>query len=63
MFIQGVIKPDVVFFGEQLSDSFWLFPTHMERADLVVVMGTSLEVCYSYDVPVHIGYTQNIIYT
>jgi NAD-dependent deacetylase sirtuin 3 len=41
---QGVIKPDIVFFGEQLPERFWLHMADMPVADLLIVMGTSLEV-------------------
>ncbi|KAM3918123.1 NAD-dependent protein deacetylase sirtuin-3-like [Leptodactylus fuscus] len=40
----GVIKPDIVFFGEQLPARFFLHLTDFPRADLLFVMGTSLEV-------------------
>ncbi|KAF7233803.1 hypothetical protein EG68_11041 [Paragonimus skrjabini miyazakii] len=40
----NVIKPDIVFFGENLPDSFWKYKTDVLNADLVFVMGTSLEV-------------------
>ena len=42
--MQGVIKPDVVFFGEDLPAKFWSFAVDFARADLLLVMGTSLEV-------------------
>ncbi|XP_033913316.2 NAD-dependent protein deacetylase sirtuin-3-like isoform X1 [Acipenser ruthenus] len=41
---KGVIKPDVVFFGEELPQCFFLYLTDFPLADLLVVMGTSLEV-------------------
>lgn len=40
----GIVKPDIVFFGESLPESFFrnrLVPT---TADLIIVMGTSLSV-------------------
>lgn len=40
----GVIKPDIVFFGEQLPGQFYNFVTELPLAQLLVVMGTSLEV-------------------
>ncbi|KAA3681991.1 NAD-dependent deacetylase sirtuin 3 [Paragonimus westermani] len=40
----NVIKPDIVFFGENLPDSFWKYKTDVLNTDLVFVMGTSLEV-------------------
>lgn len=41
---RGVVKPDIVFFGENLPRRFWLHINDLSRADLLFVMGTSLEV-------------------
>jgi len=41
---KGVIKPDIIFFGEQLPERFWLHMVDMPAADLLIIMGTSLEV-------------------
>ncbi|KAM3726017.1 NAD-dependent protein [Dirofilaria immitis] len=42
---EGVMKPDIVFFGEDLSDDFHEKMTEdRERVDLVVVIGSSLKV-------------------
>ena len=43
---QGVIKPDIVFFGEMLPTRFYMFMADMPQADLLIIMGTSLEVEY-----------------
>lgn len=41
----GVIKPDIVFYGEDLPDTFYrLKDRDFQVADCVIVMGTSLEV-------------------
>ncbi|XP_057883090.1 NAD-dependent protein deacetylase sirtuin-3, mitochondrial isoform X2 [Melospiza melodia melodia] len=40
----GVVKPDIVFFGEQLPPRFLLHLTDFPMADLLFVIGTSLEV-------------------
>ncbi|XP_074740858.1 NAD-dependent protein deacetylase sirtuin-3, mitochondrial isoform X1 [Strix uralensis] len=40
----GVIKPDIVFFGEELPQRFFLHMTDFPTADLLFVIGTSLEV-------------------
>ncbi|CAL8080674.1 unnamed protein product [Calicophoron daubneyi] len=40
----GVIKPDIVFFGENLPARFWKYKIDLLQTDLVLVMGTSLEV-------------------
>jgi len=40
----GLIKPDIVFFGELLPDSFFEKVQRITEADLVIVMGTSLQV-------------------
>ncbi|XP_048342357.1 NAD-dependent protein deacetylase sirtuin-3, mitochondrial isoform X2 [Sphaerodactylus townsendi] len=40
----GIIKPDIVFFGEELPHRFFLHVTDFPMADLLFVIGTSLEV-------------------
>lgn len=40
----GIVKPDVVFFGEALPKRFFQYFFDFPRADLLIVMGTSLEV-------------------
>jgi len=41
----GNVKPDIVFFGESLPDRFYkLLRTDVREADLLLVMGTSLQV-------------------
>ncbi len=40
----GLIKPDVVFFGEGLPIKFMQHACDIKQADLVVIMGTSLKV-------------------
>ncbi|RMZ97874.1 NAD-dependent deacetylase sirtuin- mitochondrial, partial [Brachionus plicatilis] len=41
----GVIKPDVVFFGDKLPDNFYdHHENDFQTADCIIVMGTSLEV-------------------
>jgi len=42
---RGLVKPDIVFFGENLPDRFFdLAKTDFPKADLLIVMGTSLTV-------------------
>lgn len=41
---KGVVKPDVVFFGEELPRHFFKYLQDFPLADLLVIMGTSLEV-------------------
>lgn len=41
---KGVIKPDIVFFGEELPHHFFKYLTDFPLADLLIIMGTSLEV-------------------
>ncbi|XP_045888078.1 NAD-dependent protein deacetylase sirtuin-3, mitochondrial isoform X1 [Micropterus dolomieu] len=41
---KGVVKPDIVFFGEELPVHFFKYLTDFPLADLLIVMGTSLEV-------------------
>ncbi len=40
----GLVKPDIVFFGEQLPEEFHLNKTLPAAADLCIIMGTSLTV-------------------
>ncbi|KAI0118378.1 DHS-like NAD/FAD-binding domain-containing protein [Nemania sp. FL0031] len=40
----GLVKPDIVFFGEQLPNTFFSNATVPQEADLVIVVGTSLTV-------------------
>ena len=41
----GLVKPDIVFFGEQLPERFFrLAEEDLPRCDLLIVMGTSLKV-------------------
>ncbi|BDD58460.1 hypothetical protein MAP00_003738 [Monascus purpureus] len=49
----GVMKPDITFFGEDLPDEFGhrLFHHDRDRADLVIVIGTSLKVAPVAEVP------------
>ncbi|XP_061886439.1 NAD-dependent protein deacetylase sirtuin-3, mitochondrial isoform X2 [Entelurus aequoreus] len=41
---KGIIKPDIVFFGEELPVHFFKYLTDFPLADLLIIMGTSLEV-------------------
>ncbi|XP_028812967.1 NAD-dependent protein deacetylase sirtuin-3, mitochondrial isoform X2 [Denticeps clupeoides] len=41
---KGVVKPDIVFFGEELPQNFFMHLTDFPLADLLIIMGTSLEV-------------------
>ncbi|XP_057693416.1 NAD-dependent protein deacetylase sirtuin-3, mitochondrial isoform X2 [Corythoichthys intestinalis] len=40
----GVVKPDIIFFGEELPPHFFKYLTDFPFADLLIIMGTSLEV-------------------
>ncbi|CAH1787246.1 unnamed protein product [Owenia fusiformis] len=40
----GIVKPDIVFFGEDLPKRFYYYLKDFPLADLLIVMGTSLEV-------------------
>lgn len=41
----GFVKPDIVFFGEDLPNTFHtLLPKDIKNADLLMIMGTSLQV-------------------
>ncbi|XP_034115900.1 NAD-dependent protein deacetylase Sirt2 [Drosophila albomicans] len=42
---KGLVKPDIVFFGENLPSSFYTSPDEdFKDCDLLIIMGTSLEV-------------------
>lgn len=41
----GLVKPDVVFFGEALPQRFLLHVVDFPTADLLLILGTSLQVC------------------
>lgn len=41
---KGFVKPDVVMFGEALPAKFWLNLPFLKRADLLIILGTSLAV-------------------
>ncbi|XP_053655066.1 NAD-dependent protein deacetylase sirtuin-3 isoform X2 [Cherax quadricarinatus] len=41
---KGKVKPDIVFFGENLPPSFWDYHQHIHFTDLLLIIGTSLEV-------------------
>ncbi|KAI3484021.1 hypothetical protein L1887_53036 [Cichorium endivia] len=54
----GILKPDITFFGEKLSDDFdRALLADREHVDLLVVMGTSLKVAPVSDVLGHIPHT------
>lgn len=40
----GVVKPDIVFFGESLPPKFGERLTHLEECDMLIILGTSLVV-------------------
>ena len=40
----GVVKPDVVLFGESLPSDFWKSVIDFPKCDLLIIMGTSLQV-------------------
>ena len=41
---EGFVKPDIIMFGEELPKKFYLYPKDFEKCDLLLVMGTSLNV-------------------
>jgi len=42
---EGIVKPDIVFFGEMLPERFQMFADRdFEQADLLIIMGSSLVV-------------------
>ena len=43
-FCAATVKPDVVFFGEDLPQEYFLHSKDFPKADLLIIMGTSLQV-------------------
>ncbi|XP_036376092.1 NAD-dependent protein deacetylase sirtuin-3 [Megalops cyprinoides] len=43
-FCQATVKPDVVFFGEDLPQKYFLHSKDFPKADLLIIMGTSLQI-------------------
>jgi len=53
---QGILKPDVVFFGEALpQDAFWEAARRTQRCDLFIVVGSALTVYPAVDIPIYAG--------
>ena len=42
--LKNHVKPDVIFFGEHLPDSYFNYPKDFPECDLLIVCGTSLQV-------------------
>lgn len=43
-FCAATVKPDVVFFGEDLPQKYFLHTQDFPKTDLLIIMGTSLQV-------------------
>lgn len=43
-FCAGAVKPNVVFFGEDLPETYFQHAQDFPKADLLMIMGTSLKV-------------------
>ncbi|KAJ8391991.1 hypothetical protein AAFF_G00083010 [Aldrovandia affinis] len=43
-FCQATVKPDIVFFGEDLPQKYFLHSSDFPQADLLIIMGTSLQI-------------------
>ncbi|XP_049430048.1 NAD-dependent protein deacetylase sirtuin-3 [Epinephelus fuscoguttatus] len=43
-FCAATVKPDVVFFGEDLPQKYFLHTKDFRKADLLIIMGTSLQI-------------------
>lgn len=58
----GILKPDITFFGEKLSDSFdHALLADREEVDLLIVMGTSLKVAPVSEILGHIPHSTPVI--
>lgn len=47
-FCAATVKPDVVFFGEDLPQKYFLHTKDFPKADLLIIMGTSLKVSFNF---------------
>jgi NAD-dependent SIR2 family protein deacetylase len=55
MYISGVLKPDITFFGEILPDCFFkAIKQDVERCDLVIVIGTCIYIYVCDRFAVHV---------
>ena len=53
---QGILKPDVVFFGEALpQDAFCEAARRTQKCDLFIVVGSTLTVYPAADIPIYAG--------
>ncbi|KAK6318054.1 hypothetical protein J4Q44_G00113450 [Coregonus suidteri] len=43
-FCQATVKPDIVFFGEDLPEKYFQHSKDFPKADLLIIMGTSLQI-------------------
>ncbi|KAM3870312.1 NAD-dependent protein deacetylase sirtuin-3 [Diretmus argenteus] len=43
-FCAATVKPDIVFFGEDLPEKYFLHSQDFPKADLLIIMGTSLQI-------------------
>ncbi|SPO22740.1 related to HST1 - silencing protein [Ustilago trichophora] len=58
----GILKPDITFFGEKLSDAFdHALLADREEVDLLIVMGTSLKVAPVSEILGHIPHSTPVI--
>ncbi|SAM75965.1 related to HST1-silencing protein [Ustilago bromivora] len=58
----GVLKPDITFFGEKLSDAFdQALLADREEVDLLIVMGTSLKVAPVSEILGHIPHSTPVV--
>jgi NAD-dependent SIR2 family protein deacetylase len=59
---RGVMKPHIVFFGEQLPDELTVaLASDVDKPDLVIVVGTSLQVAPVSNIPAHLSRTAPIV--
>ena len=58
----GIMKPDITFFGEKLSDAFdHALLADRDQVDLLIVMGTSLKVAPVSELVAHIPHSTPVI--
>ncbi|KAK7085059.1 NAD-dependent protein deacetylase sirtuin-3, mitochondrial [Halocaridina rubra] len=54
---KGKVKPNIVFFGENLPENFWNYHHETHFTDLLIVIGTSLEVYPFAGIAEAVGYS------
>ncbi len=49
----GLVKPDIIFFGESLPDAFSVGLNEIKKSDLLLILGTSLQIYPAGSMPLY----------